>query len=452
MKIKPIALLIALATLASCGQNQPSTKQCTLKTEVSDSVLTKYPKLTYTNHIYYDTAVMICNEIDNGVYDYPTLAASPKGYKPFYISHYGRHGSRYHWGQRDYIWWAATLDSAKNEGMLNDLGLKIAHEFALINENAKFRAGDLTPAGRKQHQGIAQRMMKNFPQVFEGPNAIIDAKSTVVTRCILSMDAFCQELKAKYPTLTISNDCGICFQYYMMHEPDRNPYRDSSEFRSQSFKFYGSLSRELPAKRLFIDADAAAKRFNLHRITSGIYNAAGIAQGVDVDSVSEILSFLTPAELIDQYNSSNFYWYTTYSSAPQLGGLKNVKNAQYLAKKIIEEADDVINGNSNLRANLRFGHDTGLMPLLALLGVNKAGDAIDDFSELGNKWTTARYVPMAGNIQIIFYKSATANDDILVKILQNENEAHLPIEGNFPYYKWNDVKAFWLQQIELCNK
>ena len=27
---------------------------------------------------------------------------SPKGYKPFYISHYGRHGSRYCWSAKTY--------------------------------------------------------------------------------------------------------------------------------------------------------------------------------------------------------------------------------------------------------------------------------------------------------------------------------------------------------------
>ena len=26
-----------------------------------------------------------------------TLTKAPKGYKPFYISHYGRHGARYAW-------------------------------------------------------------------------------------------------------------------------------------------------------------------------------------------------------------------------------------------------------------------------------------------------------------------------------------------------------------------
>ena len=30
------------------------------------------------------------------------LTPAPKGYKPFYISHYGRHGSRYAWTSRAY--------------------------------------------------------------------------------------------------------------------------------------------------------------------------------------------------------------------------------------------------------------------------------------------------------------------------------------------------------------
>ena len=33
-------------------------------------------------------------------FDVPALTPAPKGYDPFYLSHYGRHGSRYAW-QRD---------------------------------------------------------------------------------------------------------------------------------------------------------------------------------------------------------------------------------------------------------------------------------------------------------------------------------------------------------------
>ena len=39
-------------------------------------------------------------------YPYPmkptTLTKAPKGYKAFYISHYGRHGSRYYWNDMLY--------------------------------------------------------------------------------------------------------------------------------------------------------------------------------------------------------------------------------------------------------------------------------------------------------------------------------------------------------------
>ena len=33
-------------------------------------------------------------------FDVPALTKTPKGYKPFYISHYSRHGSRYYWNER----------------------------------------------------------------------------------------------------------------------------------------------------------------------------------------------------------------------------------------------------------------------------------------------------------------------------------------------------------------
>ena len=35
----------------------------------------------------------------------PQLTKAPKGYKPFYISHYGRHGSRYYWNAMLYQRW-----------------------------------------------------------------------------------------------------------------------------------------------------------------------------------------------------------------------------------------------------------------------------------------------------------------------------------------------------------
>ena len=43
------------------------------------------------------------------------LTPAPKGYKPFYISHYGRHGSRYLIGEEDYDYPISILSAAEKE-------------------------------------------------------------------------------------------------------------------------------------------------------------------------------------------------------------------------------------------------------------------------------------------------------------------------------------------------
>ena len=39
-------------------------------------------------------------------------------------------------------------------------------------------------------------------------------------------------------------------------------------------------------------------------------------------------------------------------------------------------------------------------------------------------------------------------DDILVKVLLNEDEAHIPVETDCaPYYHWKDVRPYLMQRI-----
>jgi hypothetical protein len=56
---------------------------------------------------------------------------------------------------------------------------------------------------------------------------------------------------------------------------------------------------------------------------------------------------------------------------------------------------------------------------------------------------------MAGNFQVIFYRSDDNDPDVLVKILLNEKEATLPLPtDNAPYYHWSDVRDFWLSRAK----
>ena len=133
-------------------------------------------------------------------YPEPTVeqTAPPAGYKPFYLSHYARHGSRFLINPDDYEKPLAVMREADENGVLTELGKKTLCVLDSVSRMAKSRYGELTPLGARQHKGIAERMYKNFPEVFKG-EAEVDACSTVVIRCILSMAAECLKLQSLNP-------------------------------------------------------------------------------------------------------------------------------------------------------------------------------------------------------------------------------------------------------------
>ena len=120
-------------------------------------------------------------------YAYPgpqqeTLTYAPKGYKPFYISHYGRHGSRFQPSDERYQTVLETLEAAYKDGNLTPLGedvLSRVHKLWII---ARGNGGMLTKVGEQQHHDIAARMYERFPEVFASHKAI-EARSSVVPRC-----------------------------------------------------------------------------------------------------------------------------------------------------------------------------------------------------------------------------------------------------------------------------
>ena len=58
-------------------------------------------------------------------------------------------------------------------------------------------------------------------------------------------------------------------------------------------------------------------------------------------------------------------------------------------------------------------------------------------------WQDYRVSPMAANLQLIFFHNAVGQ--VLVKLLHNEREVHLPlvaVEG--PYYDWKDLRRYFM--------
>ena len=90
----------------------------------------------------------------------PQLTPAPQGYTPFYISHYGRHGSRYLNDMKGYIEPYKTLQAADSLGKLTPVGQMALREIRLNIADAEGRWGDLADKGKQQQSRIAHRMLQ----------------------------------------------------------------------------------------------------------------------------------------------------------------------------------------------------------------------------------------------------------------------------------------------------
>ena len=387
------------------------------------------------------------------------LTPAPKGYEPFYMTHYGRHGSRWLISPRDYSQPIATLMSARKAGKLTPLGEETLKKLEAFHPTTEKRLGDLTTVGERQHHGIGRRMAQHFPEIFKTPNVKIDARSTVVIRCILSMIAECEELAAANPTAQIHNDVSESLQYYLnqpwegiVKEQGKTGNKESDEAQQK----YTHPERLM--KTLFND-----QQWVYNNVASGdfmrrLFEVAANMQSHDTDI--ELLSLFTDEEVYDQWRIRNIGWYLDYGGWPG-ADCKMPFSQLNLLKNIIETADTV----TQTQATLRFGHEVCVMPLACLLELDNCGMAVENLDELDTYWRNYRIFPMGCNIQLVFYrpkvkkskgtdyKSPTTGDDILVKALLNERETYLPAQtDNWPYYKWKDLRQYYLDKIAKFEK
>ena len=117
---------------------------------------------------------------------------------------------------------------------------------------------------------------------------------------------------------------------------------------------------------------------------------------------------------------------------------------------MIEKGDSVIALEKPI-THLRFTQETVFMPLVCLMDINGFGLATDDLESLDEKgWADYRIAPMSGNLQIIYYRRDSADQDVLIKVLLNEKEATLPVVTDCaPYYHWKDVREYYLRKLKI---
>ncbi len=389
------------------------------------------PSLEQTGSIYY-------------AYPAPTAVATPApaGYEPFYISHYGRHGSRWMTADERYTEVVEVFDSLYQCAGLTPLGIDVRQRLHRVWEDARGCSGSITPLGERQHREIAGRMFQNYPQVFRG-DAFVDARSSTSLRCALSMSYFTERLKELNPALHVERRA---YHRYMDYIAYTSP--EGEEFSSEAAPWRKGF-RDFEAKNvrpgrlmasLFVHPDVIN---NPDAMMRSLYWIAADMQNVELDlSFYDLFEY---EELFGIWKTVNARMYVCNAAAPLNGGLMP-RCAVPLLRNILESAEAAIQKGSPA-ADLRFGHDTHLLRLLALMQVDGCSNQEWDMEKFHLAWQDYRISPMGANLQIVFYRNGA--NDVIVKFLLNETEVTLPIKSvTGPYYSWKAVKAFLEAQIK----
>lgn len=337
----------------------------------------------------------------------------PEGYTSFYISHFGRHGSR--WLPSDSRY-QAVLEQFADTTNLTALGRDVRNRLLKIWADAEGRGGDLTELGAVQQASLARRMYGSYPEVFH-EHAVISARSSIVGRCMMSMTAYLLELQSLEPTLRIKAEANRRFMPYIAYS---SPEEDSLIACTPRII---EVSPDRLIASLFLDPDRVQNKMDL---LSELHCIASDMQNVNI-GVS-LYDIFTPEEMVAVYRASNKNMWIC-NSRNSISGDIPVRSAVSLWENIVSSADAAI-ACGYPQATLRFGHDTSLYRLLTLLGVCQDECRMD------------RIIPMGANLQLIFYRNSEGN--VLVKFLHNEHELLLPVESRkAPYYDWDDVKRFY---------
>lgn len=171
------------------------------------------------------------------------FSSTPDGYEPFYISHFGRHGSRFAGSREDfavidelmkyssrvnvdslnglYNYSKENADSRKSSAgssstsavaaesrkmILSETGEQLLSDLIALKEYSEGKYGQLTEKGAREHRNISRRMYSHYPQVFSNPERKrVIAVSTTSGRTIASKENFLSQLDLNAPDLEVSS-------------------------------------------------------------------------------------------------------------------------------------------------------------------------------------------------------------------------------------------------------
>ena len=361
---------------------------------------------------------------------------APKGYKPVYLSHYGRHGSRCDGGFAGYDYVLEALKQAQAEGILTEDGAALLEETRKVIAEWDCCPAHLTERGVYEEQELGRRVYKANKDIFKKGNKKVRVELSTVPRSIISMSAFTTTMASLQPDLNFSYDCGERYFGYI-DNGFSSPHRKVSKKLMEEM-----LSRESPDfdalfSRLFTDAERGkVLAVDKERFNKYVWQIAKTAQA---SGLTENVFRHLPEEVTYYYwNKTVHEIYFNHGNSVECGA-DRMARTEPLVRDILTKAEEALT-QGTVCADLKFGHDFPLMATAGYFGLEEVGARLS-FDEIAEKWYNPRNIPLASNMQLVFYRNAKGR--VLVKFVYNGVERHLydlkAVET--VYYDWEEVKA-----------
>ena len=369
---------------------------------------------------------------------------APEGFVPFYIAHYGRHGSRRLTGAfaSDAL---EALEKAERSGYLTAEGVSLISDVRKIAEAHKGMMGQLAERGAEEHRMLARRMAARFPDVFAGERRV-RCQSSIYPRVLISQANFTMALKNAAPSLSFDFITGDKFQD-LLNGPQlsRDEVNADARIREAVNAYAARAINPLPImKRCFAPDFAPEEPLKFVR---DLFVCASICQCMSRELADIDIYRYFQADEIDALSKALAVEdYAAFANSMEFGDIQ-LCGSRNLARDFAILAEEAI-ADGSIAADLRFGHDSGLWPFAGLLGLEGPGDRVP-FVDSWQKCPAWKWMPMASNLQIVFYRDKSG--EVLVKILYNECEMH--IKGLsaviWPYYLWRDVRDVLTSECRL---
>jgi hypothetical protein len=257
------------------------------------------------------------------------------------------------------------------------------------------------------------------------------------------MDAFCERLKEINPDLKIDRNAGIKWQRYLNYNtPEATAFKAAKDTWKKEYQEFEDkhIHPDRLVKSLFSNADYVAKKVDPIALMKKLFAIAGGMQNVETKLT--FYDLFEKQELFDLWQTTNYRQYVSDANAAVNNGIM-FENQKPTLKNIIESANTMITSKGK-GATLRFAHDGNLITLAMLLHLDGSYNSVSDPATFYEAWNNFRIAPMAGNIQMVFFRKRKS-DDILVKFFLHEKEILVPTikTDKAPYYHWKDVEAYY---------